>query len=280
MFDFDGVLKDLFQRDRPDILNRLTGGVKIKAFLNVELHRVRERRVDLVILLENGTLLHIELQSANDRRMRYRMVSYWGLLKEQQGRPVRQAVLYVGGPALNMQNRLDEDGNTFSFETIDIRSFEAAPLIASKNPADLALAILAGGGSDLLPEILKGAAKLKGEARARVLAQILVLAGLRGVSIQVESKLEEMGMVIDATKNPVLMRMRQEAISEGRSEGRSEGQSALLIGMMGAKFGPLPKWATERITKARSVQLERWSRKLLVADSLELVLGKRQSRLS
>ena len=53
-----------------------------------------------------------------------------------------------------MQNRLDEDGNSFSFETLDIRSIYAAVLITSKNPADLALAILAGGGDDLLPEIL------------------------------------------------------------------------------------------------------------------------------
>ncbi len=86
--------------------------------------------------------------------LRYRMLSYWGLLKEGHGRPVRQVVLYVGGSKLNMQNRLDEDGNTFSFETIDIRSIDAAVLITSKNPADLALAILAGGGDALLPEIL------------------------------------------------------------------------------------------------------------------------------
>ena len=67
-----------------------------------------------------------------------------------------------------MQNRLDEDGNTFSFETLDIRSIDAAVLITSKNPADLALAILAGGGDDLLPEILKRAAELKGAARSGV----------------------------------------------------------------------------------------------------------------
>ena len=76
-----------------------------------------------------------------------------------------------------------------------------------------------------------------------------------------------MGMVIDPAKNPVLMRMRREAITEGRA--------AMLMVMMKAKFGPLPKWASERIANASSVQLERWSRKMLVAGSLELVLGKR-----
>ena len=97
--------------------------------------------------------------------------------------------------------------------------------------------------------------------------------------MQVESKIEEMGMVIDATKNPVLMRMRQEAVTEGRTEGltegRTEGRTTMLMAVMKAKFGPLPKWASERIANASSVQLERWSRKMLVAGSLELVLGKR-----
>ena len=93
--------------------------------------------------------------------------------------------------------------------------------------------------------------------------------------MQVESKIEEMGMVIDATKNPFLMRICQDAIDTGRTEGRAEGRAAMLIDMMGAKFGPLPKWAADRIAKGSSIQLERWSRKLLVADSLELVLGKR-----
>ena len=49
----------------------------------------------------------------------------------------------------------------------------------------------------------------------------------------------------------------------------------MLMAVMKAKFGPLPKWASERIANASSVQLERWSRKMLVAGSLELVLGKR-----
>ena len=133
--------------------------------------------------------------------------------------------------------------------------------------------------------IPKAVAKLNREARRRagVLAQILVLSWLHGVSIQVESKIEEMGMVIDATKNPVLMRMRQEAINEGRTQGRAEGRimdqtegrAEILTVMMKAKFGPLPKWASERIATASSVQLQRWGRKMLVADSLELALGKR-----
>ena len=40
-FDFDGALKELFERDRPLLLEKLTGGIAVKAFLNVELPKVR-----------------------------------------------------------------------------------------------------------------------------------------------------------------------------------------------------------------------------------------------
>jgi hypothetical protein len=38
-FDFDGTLKELFQQDRPTLLGRLTRGIAIKEFLNVDCPR-------------------------------------------------------------------------------------------------------------------------------------------------------------------------------------------------------------------------------------------------
>ena len=291
-FNFDGLLKDLFQRDRPRFLRRLTGGVKIKAFLNVELHRVLERRVDLAILLENGTIVHIELQSTNDRKIKYRMVTYYGLLKETYGCPVKQVILYVGRRRLTMPSRVEEDGNLVAFGLMDMRSFDAGALMATGNPADLALAVLAHGGHERLTEILQQAAKLKGARRARVLAQILVLAGLRGVEAKVQWKMKELGMVIDISKNSVLMKWQREFIAEGlekgrvkgleqgreqgRELGRAETLEKILRDLMSAKFGPIPKWTSDRIAKATPASLERWSKKLLEAKSIEEVVGKRR----
>ena len=36
----DTVLKDLFERDRPWLLNELTGGVPIRGFLNVKIPKI------------------------------------------------------------------------------------------------------------------------------------------------------------------------------------------------------------------------------------------------
>ena len=49
----------------------------------------------------------------------------------------------------------------------------------------------------------------------------------------------------------------------------------LIRGMLATKFGRLPKWVDERLEDATSVQIERWSKKILTAETLEGVLGKK-----
>ena len=76
-----------------------------------------------------------------------------------------------------------------------------------------------------------------------------------------------MGVVIDVTKNPVLMRWREEAIAEGMSK--------VLHVLLETKFGPLPKWAGDRMAKASPAQVKRWAKRTLTAGTLEAVLGKK-----
>jgi hypothetical protein len=79
--NFDGALKDVLQHDQPTLLTQLTGGVPVREFLNVELPKVQDRRVDLLLSLADNTLLHIEIQSSNDARMPYRMLEYWSIIQ-------------------------------------------------------------------------------------------------------------------------------------------------------------------------------------------------------
>jgi hypothetical protein len=53
--------------DRPTLLRHLTGRIAIEQFLNVELPKVQERRVDLVARLKDGSIFHLEFQASNDR---------------------------------------------------------------------------------------------------------------------------------------------------------------------------------------------------------------------
>ena len=71
-FAIDRVVKDLFQTDHPSLFDRFTGGVPVRVFLNVEFQRVMERRADLVALLEDDSVFHLEIQAQNDKRIAYR----------------------------------------------------------------------------------------------------------------------------------------------------------------------------------------------------------------
>jgi hypothetical protein len=82
--------------------------------------------------------------------------------------------------------------------------------------------------------------------------------------------MKNMGVLIDITKNPVLMKWRREALHEGRVQGKSE----MLRDQLEIKFGSLPKWAGDRLASATPAQLERWAKKVLTGSTLETVLGK------
>lgn len=50
----------------------------------------------------------------------------------------------------------------------------------------------------------------------------------------------------------------------------------MLQNFLDERFGSLPPWAAERLDKATPAQVDRWLKKILTADSLEGVLGRKQ----
>jgi hypothetical protein len=111
--------------------------------------------------------------------MPYRAGVYCLLLAQKYRRPIRQAVIYLGRPKMRMQNFLDLGQTKVAYTLIDIRELDALALMASGNPADLALATLARGGPEQAVEIWKRAARLKGRERQRALSRIALPSGLR-----------------------------------------------------------------------------------------------------
>jgi hypothetical protein len=257
------VVKDLFQRDRPSLLDKFTAGVPVREILNVELARVEERRADLVLLLADGIILHVEFQSGNDNDMPYRQGIYCFLLGQKYRRRVRQVVLYLGGAKMRMQDHVDLGETKSAYTLIDIREMDAGMLLASGRSGDLALAMLAGGGPERVLEIAKRACRLKGGERQRVLSQIVLLSGLRRLTGRLKMELKTMGSSADFYENEFI----QDAIREDRAK--------MLRGLIGTKFGKRPKWVDERLEGATSVQLERWAKRTLTAETLEGVLGKK-----
>jgi len=129
-FNYDGVLKNMFQEDRPVLLDELTGGIAVTEFLNVELPKVLEWRLDLVMRLADGSILHIELQAKDDRHIAYREGVYCFLLARMySGCRIRQVVLYVGSERLRMPAGIDLGKTKGAFRLLDIREIDAERVV-------------------------------------------------------------------------------------------------------------------------------------------------------
>lgn len=275
---YDAVLKDLFQRDHPTLLRRLSGGMQVKQTLNVELAIVEERRADLLFELEDDSLFLLDLQSTNDRNMAYRIGVYTLVGAQKYKRKIRAVVLYTGMAKMRMESQVDAGSAKVDYQLVDIREIGAETLLGG-GPGDLALALLARGGARRLREILMRAMKFESPRRERLLTQLIVLAGLRHLDKKITMEMKQMGAYIDIQKHYFLRDVFDKGLAEGEARGEAKGEAKgeanLLSTLLEEKFGPLPAWARARLKKARPEQRLEWTRKLLMADSLAGVIGRR-----
>ena len=57
-------------------------------------------------------------------------------------------------------------------------------------------------------------------------------------------------------------------------ESRAEGRADTLVRLLGKRFGALPSTITRRIRSARGSDLQRWTDRILDAESLREVFAK------
>ena len=97
MQDYDIALKPLLQGSATLTMRELTGTAVAK-WLDVDLPKVQNLRLDLLGETVDGGLVHVELQSGNDAAMPLRMAEYCLGVFRLFGRFPQQIVLYVGEP--------------------------------------------------------------------------------------------------------------------------------------------------------------------------------------
>src|SRR5580658_6924224 len=105
MQKYDVTLKLLLQGEAKLTMLELAGGT-VEKWLNIELPKVQNPRADLLGETADGSLIHVELQSGNDKSMPLRMAEYClGVYRLFEKFP-RQVLLYVGQAPLRMDGEL------------------------------------------------------------------------------------------------------------------------------------------------------------------------------
>jgi hypothetical protein len=180
MQEYDVALKLLLRGSAKLTMRELTG-TTIETWLDVEMPKVQNSRVDLLGETHEASLVHLELQSGNDATMALRMAEYCLSIFRVCGRFPRQVLLYVGEAPLRMESELRGPDLWFRYRTIDIRDLDGERLLESEEAGDNVIAILTRlrDHKDAVRRIVERIAGLVTAHRETALGQLLILAGLR-----------------------------------------------------------------------------------------------------
>ncbi len=274
MHEYDTVLKSLLAGS-PNSLFHLITGANRGRWLNVELPKVTQPRVDLLFeLAATRELILLELQSQNDRFLPMRMAEYSLFIWQKYKRFPKMYVLYVGSRRLRMPAELDTPYLSCRYTVIDIRQWNAETLLQSDHPADAVLSILGRYANRLetVRRILRRIAKMKGTARKTAFSKLMILAGVRKLADVVEQEAKHMPILNDIMDHsvigPAIRKGRVEGKAEGKAEGKIEEASALTQRMLTARFGPLSPKTKKSLAKLTLPELEELAIALLTAKSI------------
>lgn len=226
------------------------------------------------------------MQSTNDSGIPFRMLEYLVAVTRVHRRIPKQILLYVGRKPLQMPSQFEWPDGVTRYTLIDMREFDAEPLIASPEPSDNVLGIL-GRLRDqraALRSILERLSGLPGEESEFYFRALLIAVGLRGLEDLVREEVKKMSLAIDLSENKILgpayrrgleqglQDGRQAGLQEGRQEGRQEGQLDLLRRQIERRFGPLPSWAAQSLSQRSAQDLEQVGVRVFDAATLEDLL--------
>jgi Domain of unknown function (DUF4351) len=261
MQEYDVALKLLLRGSAKLTMHELIGSA-VENWMDAELPKVQNTRVDLLGETADKGLVHLELQSGHDPDMPLRMAEYClGVFRLFERFP-RQVLLYVGEAPLRMARELRGDDVWFRYRAIDIRELDGDRLLESEEVGDNVIAILARlrDHKDAVRRIVERIAGLVPAERETALGQLLILAGLRHSEETVEREARKMPILNDILDNKVL----------GREFKR--GELTVLRRLIEKRFGAIPSWAEERLTGRSAADLEELSVRALDAQSIEDLL--------
>lgn len=269
MQEYDIALKLLLQSSAKLTLRELTG-TAIAKWLDVELPKVQNLRLDLLGQTVDGELIHLELQSGNDAAMPFRMLEYCLGVQRLCGQFPRQILLYVGDAPLRMESELRGPNLLFQYRLIDIRTLDGDRLLESDEVGDNVIAILAQlrDHKEAVRKIFARIAGLAAAERETAKTQLLILAGLRHLAATVELEAQNMPIDLDIRDHEVIGPW----IIDAERKGERKGELKILRRVIEKRFGAIPSWAAEQLATRSSAELEELSVRVLDAQGIEELL--------
>jgi hypothetical protein len=150
------------------------------------------------------------------------MLHYYGLIKENYGKPPHQAVVYVGEkPLRRMQNGIEDQNLKFAYKLIDLNLLDCSPLLESKEPTDWVLAVLCRMDKEErdLRELLRRFKNLPEPKREKYLRLLFHIARLRPKRLNLLLKeVKQIPITIEVEKDPLYLEGLEKGVEKTKRE--------------------------------------------------------------
>jgi predicted transposase/invertase (TIGR01784 family) len=231
----DILLIDILQKIPRKFIYLLTGKEGIKILDNT-FPTIKERKADLVVELKDHSIFHLELQTYPDKNMPLRMLEYRILLMQNYpGREIRQMVLYVGDGTPKMENSINQENLSFSYELKDIKEISCKELMESSQMEDRILAVLCNVEEPerYFNELMKEFLKLPEKERADYIRKLLTALHYRPkLKVVLKRLMEERKMPFTITEETIKQDpFFQEGLERGIKKGKLEAQKEAILNL-------------------------------------------------
>ena len=249
---YDNLLKTIFFDAMPALL-RLLKCAPVVEYLSIEFPRTHKMVADVVALLKDGRILHLEFQVKNDPEMHWRMYHYYGTIQQRWPKAeVLQVVVYLGGDPLTMVAAVKRTRCKFWYDILNLQEVPARVFLKSPRSAERALAAVCKSARprETIRRVLASWKELPENELHENIVRLTTLSQLRENEIMAGEEVERMPFDLDITENAIYRL--------GAAEGRLEGAREMLSRILRGRFGPLSRATRKRISQAKPEQIEQW----------------------
>jgi predicted transposase/invertase (TIGR01784 family) len=228
---YDNIFKENLETVAPTLLELL--GIEYDSIEDLpgDLQVTLERRPDFTKLIKKGKkefVWHLEIQTANEPDMVYRMHEYCGILSGKYKKDVRQYVIYIGRQKPQEPPTLDSRKWIYSFDLVDFRAFDYRFLLGRRTPQDAILAILADFGEEAPQKaaqtIVSELSQLCASNFGKYARQLeMMFAKLRNLQPIIIELLENMALYYDLETDIRFLQGKEKGKELGKEEGIREG---------------------------------------------------------
>ena len=278
---YDTTAKALLGRSASRLLSLMLGRqVRITEILQTEFPVTENPRPDFVARLDDGSIIHVEIQAQWADLFDARMDRYWNRIYSAFRCYPFQVVLWLDEGPVTIPDGIPAPNHQFSYLIVDVKQIPAAMVLENLEPRDAVFAILCNTPDrrETVVEVLRAIAELPKRERGDALAELLVFSGLRHATQLVLEEVENMPITIDIHENEFLESIYQQALQEGKLQGEArgieQGRKRMLMEVLEDKFGPLPGEIVLRVEAADSQKLAEWRQRFRGGLSLEKIFAE------